>query len=166
MDSIVREIRYALRSLSRTPAFSAAAVLALALGIGGSSAIFSVLENVLLKPLPVPEPGRLMRLYEVQLDARRVPWSHADYLDLARENEAFESTAEIYPTRVSMTGRGGPLMLRAAKVSSTFFATVKVHPALGRGLTAEEDYDGGPRSAVISDGLWDREFGRDPHVLG
>jgi predicted permease len=166
MDSLVREVRYALRSLSRTPAFSAAAVLALALGIGGSSAIFSVLENIVLKQLPVPEPGRLVRLYEVLLDARRAPWSHADYLDLARENEAFESTAELYPNRVSMTGRGGPVMVRAARVSSSFFATVKVHPALGRGLTAEEDYDGGPRSAVIFDSLWQREFGRDAHILG
>src|SRR4051812_8022858 len=166
MDSFVRELRYAFRSLSRTPAFSAAAVLALALGIGGSSAIFSVLENIVLKPLPVPEPGRLMRLYEVLENARPGPWSHADYLDLARENEAFESTAEIYPTRVTMTGRGGPVMLRAAKLSSSFFATVKVHPALGRGLTAEEDYDGGPHSAVIFDSLWQREFGRDPHILG
>src|SRR3954465_3475442 len=166
MDSFVRELRYAFRSLSRTPAFSAAAVLALALGIGGSSAIFSVLENIVLKPLPVPEPGRLMRLYEVLENARPGPWSHADYLDLARENEAFESTAEIYPTRVTMTGRGGPVMLSAAKVSSGFFATVKVHPVLGRGLAAEEDYDGGPHSAVIFDSLWQREFGRDPHILG
>src|SRR5437868_1651943 len=166
MDGFVRELRYAFRGLLRTPAFSAAAVLALALGIGGSSAIFSVLENVLLKPLPVPEPGRLMRLYEVLENARPGPWSHADYLDLARENEAFESTAEIYSTRVTMTGRGGPVMLSAAKVSSTFFATVKVHPALGRGLAAEEDYDGGPQSAVIFDSLWQREFGRDPHILG
>ncbi|MFN2546910.1 MAG: ABC transporter permease, partial [Myxococcales bacterium] len=166
MESFVRELRYAFRTLSRTPAFSAAAVLALALGIGGSSAIFSVLENVLLKPLPVPEPGRLMRLYEVLENARPGPWSHADYLDLARENEAFESTAEIYPTRVTMTGRGGPVMLSAAKVNSSFFATVKVHPALGRGLAAEEDYDGGPHSTVISDSLWQREFGRDPHILG
>jgi putative ABC transport system permease protein len=166
MDSFVRELRYAFRALSRTPAFSAAAVLALALGIGGSTAIFSVLENVLLKPLPVPEPGRLMRLYEVLENARPGPWSDPDYLDLARENEAFESTAEIYAARVIMTGRGSPVMLSAAKVSSSFFATVKVHPALGRGLTAEEDYDGGPNSAVISDSLWQREFGRDPHVLG
>jgi len=166
MDGLVRELRYAFRGLARTPAFSAAAILALALGIGGSSAIFSVLENVLLKPLPVPEPDRLMRLYEVLPNARPGPWSDPDYLDLARENEAFESTAEIYAQRVTMTGRGGPVMLSAAHVSSTFFATVKVHPALGRGLTAEEDYDGGPRSAVISDSLWQREFGRDPHILG
>src|SRR3954470_24770638 len=166
MDSFVRELRYAFRSLSRTPAFSAAAVLALALGIGGSSAIFSVLENIVLKPLPVPEPGRLMRLYEVLENARPGPWSHADYLDLARENEAFESTAEIYPTRITMTGRGGPGMLSAAKVSSGFFPPVRVHPVLGRGLTAEEDYDGGPHSAVIFDSLWQREFGRDPHILG
>src|SRR3954468_1858130 len=166
MDSFVRELRYAFRSLSRTPAFSAAAVLALALGIGGSSAIFSVLENIVLKPLPVPEPGRLMGLHEGLEKPGPGPWSHADYLDLARENEAFESTAEIYPTRVTMTGRGGPVMLSAAKVSSGFFATVKVHPVLGRGLAAEEDYDGGPHSAVIFDSLWQREFGRDPHILG
>src|SRR5690348_17834510 len=137
MESFFRELRYAFRSLSRTPAFTAAAVLALALGIGGSSAIFSVLENVILKPLPVPEPGRLMRLYEVLENARPGPWSDPDYLDLARENEAFESTAEIYAIRPTMTGRGGPVTVPAARVSSTFFATVKVHPALGRGFTAE-----------------------------
>src|ERR1051326_6244814 len=139
MDSFVRELRYAFRSLSRTPAFSIAAVLAL--GIGGSSAIFSVLESVVLKPLPVPEPDRLMRLYEVLPGARPGPWSDPDYLDFARENEAFQSTAEIYALRVAMTGRGGPAMLSAAQVSSTFFATVKVHPAIGRGLVTDEDYD-------------------------
>ncbi|MCA1829357.1 MAG: ABC transporter permease, partial [Myxococcales bacterium] len=162
----VREIRYAIRALSRSPGFTAAAVVALALGIGGSSAIFSVLENVVLKPLPVPEPNRLMRLYEVFPGDKNDSWSTLDYLDMAKENAGFESVVSIRPMRVSMTGRSGPLTLPAAKVNSTFFATVKVNPALGRGLASDEDLEGGPHSVVIADNLWRREFGTDPRILG
>ena len=166
MDSFARELRYAARSLARSPGFSAAAILALALGIGGSSAIFSVLENVALKPLSIPEPERLVRLYEVLPSSPNEPWATADYLDLARENASFEATASIRAARLSMTGKAGPMQVVAAKVSSTLFATLKVHPALGRGLTRDEDVEGGPHSVVISDGLWKREFGGDARILG
>src|SRR3954452_6430076 len=93
MDTVLQDLKYALRTLGRTPAFTAAAVLAIALGVGGSSAMFSVLESVVLRPLAAPEPGRLVRVYEVGRDGYRGSWSTPDFLDLVRENGSLENGA-------------------------------------------------------------------------
>ena len=170
MDTLLQDLRYALRTLARSPGFTAAAVLALALGIGGSSAIFSVLEGVALRPLAAPRPDQLVRLYETipgtAPGSDRNSYSTLDYLDVAKENGAFESTAAYQGTRLSMTVASGPEQLPAARVSASFFATLKVHPSLGRGFAAETDYKGGPHEVVLSDRLWRREFGADPRILG
>src|SRR5438132_13774711 len=170
MDTLLQDLRYALRTLARSPGFTAAAVLALALGIGGSSAIFSVLEGVALRPLAAPRPDQLVRLYETipgtAPGSDRDSYSTLDYLDVAKENGAFESTAAYQGTRLSMTVASGPEQLPAARVSASFFATLKVHPSLGRGFAAETDYKGGPHEVVLSDRLWRREFGADPRILG
>jgi putative ABC transport system permease protein len=170
METLLQDLRYALRTLARSPGFTAAAVVALALGIGGSSAIFSVLEGVALRPLAAPEPEKLVRLYETvpvtAPESDRNPYSPADYLDLAKENGAFESTAAFQGTRLSMTVVSGPEQLPAAKVTASFFATLKVHPALGRGFAAETDYAGAPHEVILTDRLWKREFSGDPRILG
>src|SRR5207248_8144037 len=166
MDSVLQDLRYALRTLLRTPAFSAAAVLAIAVGVGGSSAMFSVLESVVLRPLAAPHPEELARLYEAGLDGYKGPWSPADYLDLAGENGSFESVAALRYWRASLTTDAGPEQLSGAKVSASFFAALGVHPALGRGFAAEEDYAGPAHVAVLTDALWKREFGGDRRILG
>jgi putative ABC transport system permease protein len=170
MDTLLQDLRYAIRTLARSPGFTAAAVVALALGVGGSSAIFSVLEGVVLRPLAAPQPEQLVRLYEtVPGDAPghdRNPYSTLDYLDLAKENGAFESVAAFQNTRLSMTVGSGPEQLPAAKVTASFFATLKVHPSLGRGFASETDRAGGPHEVVLTDGLWKREFSGDARTLG
>src|SRR4051812_18854572 len=166
MDTVLQDLKYALRTLGRTPAFTAAAVLAIALGVGGSSAMFSVLESVVLRPLAAPEPGRLVRVYEVGRDGYRGSWSTPDFLDLVRENGSLEAAAAVRYTRASMTTDGGPEQIPAARVSSGFFAALGVHPALGRGFTSEEDLDSAPHVAVLTDALWKREFGGDRKILG
>src|SRR3954468_2338877 len=95
MDTVLQDLKYAVRTLGRTPAFTAAAVLAIALGVGGSSAMFSVLEGVVLRPLAAPHPERLTRVYEVGRDGYHGSWSVPDYFDFAKENSSYESTAGV-----------------------------------------------------------------------
>ncbi|HYY52692.1 MAG TPA: ABC transporter permease, partial [Myxococcales bacterium] len=170
MDTLLQDLRYALRTLARSPGFTAAAVVALALGIGGSSAIFSVLEGVVLRPIAAPQSEQLVRLYETTPGTApghdRDSYSAADFIDLAKENGAFESVAAIQGSRLAMTVASGPEQLPAAKVTASFFATLKIHPALGRGFAAETDYTGAPHEVVLTDGLWKREFSADPRILG
>ena len=109
MDTVLQDLKYALRTLSRAPAFTAAATLALALGIGGSSAMFSVLDSVVLRPLPAPHAEQLVRLYEVSAGGHQGPWSTPDYLDLAKENGSFQSVAAVRTTRASITVDAGPV---------------------------------------------------------
>jgi hypothetical protein len=147
-------LRFALRSLLRAPGFTAAGVLVLAIGIGGSTAVFSVLRGVVLRPLGFRSPQQLVRVYErpAGIDAR---WSFSgpDFLDLAAESGAFESTAGIRPDRQTLTGHGPPAQVRIARVSTSLFSTLRVSPAIGRAPTEEEDGTGAPRVAVLTDGF-------------
>jgi putative ABC transport system permease protein len=138
----------------------------MALGVGGSSAIFSVLDSVVLRPLSVPEPDRLMRLYEKTRAGNMDSFSPADYLDLARENGSFTAVAAIRDTRLSLTGRAGPVHVAGARVTASFFAALKIEPMLGRGFSAEEDLQGAAPVVVLTEGLWRRQFAADPLVLG
>jgi putative ABC transport system permease protein len=160
-------LRFALRSLARAPGFTAAGVLVLALGVGASSAVFSVLRGVVLRPLGFHSPGQLVRVYErpAGTDARWT-FSGPDFVDLAAENGTFESTAGIRPDRQTLTGHGPPVQLRLARVSASFFATFRAWPSLGRAPVPEEDVEGGPRVAVLTNGFWRREFGGDTAALG
>src|SRR5919201_105128 len=160
-------LRFALRSLARAPGFTAAGVLVLAVGVGASTAVFSVVRGVVLRPLGFRAPEQLVRVYEgpAGTDAR---WSFSgpDFVDLAAESSAFDSTAGIRPDSQTVTGRGPPVQVRIARVSASFFATFRAWPALGRAPTPEEDIEGGPRVAVLTNGFWRREFGGDAAVLG
>src|SRR3954451_9772929 len=166
METLLADLRYALRTLGRSPGFTLAAALALALGIGGATAIFSVLDGVVLRPLPAPRSDDLLRLYEVPPDNDHVTYSTGDYLDIAREAKSFESVAGVWPARMNVTLEAGPVRIPTSYVTASFFSTLKVFPALGRALSPEEDLKGGPRSIVITDQLWKREFGGDRRVLG
>jgi putative ABC transport system permease protein len=160
-------LRLAARALVRAPGFTAAAVLVLAIGVGGSTAVFSVLRGVVLRPLGMPHPEELVRIYErpAGLDARW-PFSGPDYFDLAKESSAFASVAGIRAARQTLTGHGSPVQLRIARITSSFFSTLRVFPAFGGGPGAEEDIAGGPRTAILTDGFWRREFGADRAVVG
>jgi predicted permease len=166
METLIADLRYALRTLGRSPGFTAAAVLALALGIGGSTAIFSILDGVVLRPIAAPRPDDLVRLYEVPKNGDHVTFSTGDYLEVAHEAKSFESVGAIWPARMNITLESGPTRIPSSYVTASFFSTMKVFPALGRALSPEEDLKGAPRSVVITDQLWKREFGGDRRVLG
>src|SRR5712671_4001867 len=108
METLRADLRYALRTLGRSPGFTAAAALALALGIGGSTAIFSVLDGVVLRPLAAPRPDDLVRLYEVPTSGEHVTFSTADYMDIAHEAKSFESVAGVWPAKMNITLDSGP----------------------------------------------------------
>src|SRR5215471_1629031 len=171
MNSIFQDFRYALRQLRKNPAFAAVAVLTLALGIGANTAIFSVVNGVLLKPLPYKEPDRLVRVWHVP-PAKSFPGiptftvSAANFLDWQNQNHVFDRMT-IYSFRnFTVTGSGNPLQVNACAVSATFFPLLGVEPLLGRTLLPEEDQQGKANVVVLSYRFWREHFGANPGVVG
>ncbi len=166
-------LKFALRQLVKFPGFTAAAVLVLALGIGVNTAIFSVVESALLRPLPFPEPDRLVRVYEA-LDEQH---TRADTVDLSeitlrqwREDggDTFSGLAAAAETSVTLSNTTGeaPRYLSAARVTADFFTVLGLAPAMGRNFTPEEDTPNGPGVVLLSHDLWQRQYGGRPDVLG
>jgi len=167
VNTIFQDLRYAARSLRKTPTFTAVAVVTLALGIGVNTAIFSVVNAVLLRPLPFHDPDRLVQLRQPSPGGDRSGESQS-YLDVAdwrAMNRSFSAIGTYRGENTTLTGDGEPLHLRAAVVSHEVFPLLGVAPALGHALPAESDRPGS-RWAVISDGLWRRRFGADRTIVG
>ena len=165
MDHLKQDLTYALRRLYRAPSFTVIAVLTLALGIGANSAIFSVLNGVLLKPLPYPEPDRLVAVYQVS-EGHHVVMSGPNFVDSALHANSFENAAASHRTRVVLTGEGEPVALEAAEVSASLFNVLRVTPILGRTFNADEDTPGKTNVVVLSYGLWRDRFGAARDVIG
>jgi putative ABC transport system permease protein len=163
---LIRDARFGLRLLARTPGFTIVAVLTLALGIGASSAIFSVVNGVLLRPLPYPEPDSLVTVNEIVPGYGDFSVAPANFLDWRQQNTVFERIAAFNSDRATYIDKGQPEMLFGAAVSWDLFDLLRVPPALGRTFRAEEDAPGKNTVVVISHGLWERRFGADPAVLG
>ncbi len=167
MDTLAGDIRYALRRLRAHPAFTAIVVLTLAFGIGANSAIFSVVNTVLLRPLGYAEPDRLVTIQHdypsLKLEA---PVSAPGFRDYRERTRLFTSVAVEGDWQANLTGVGDPQRLRGTKVSGDFFRTYGVAPALGRAILPDEDVPGRNRVVVLSDGLWQRLYGGRPDVLG
>ena len=165
---LLRDTRYALRGLARTPGFTAVVVLTLALGIGANTAVFSVVNAVLLRPLPYREPERLVTVehYYPSLNGLQAPVSAAGFADYRARSRVFSAVAVESPWRPTLTGRGEPERLPGARVSGQFFATLGVPPALGRALRPDEDEAGRNRVVVVSDALWRRVFAGAPSAVG
>jgi len=170
MRTLLQDVRYAARTLSKSPGFTLVAVLALALGIGANTAIFSVVKAVLLSPLPYPEPERLVWVREVNpsADILDEPASAPNYNDWRTQARSFEGVAAYANTAMTLTDGGGgePERIPAVTTSANFFQVVGVAPALGRGFLPEEEAAGKNRVVVISHGLWQRRFGASPQALG
>ena len=171
LETLGRDVRYAVRVLRQRPGFTLAAVLVLALGIGANTAIFSVVNAVLLRPLPYPDADRLMFVWHVPpADAfpgmTQFAVSPANFLDWQRQSRSFERMALMQFRSFNITGRAGPETLPAAGVSPGFFDVLGVQPILGRTLRPEEDIRGQHRVVVLSERLWTRRFGADPNILG
>jgi len=173
MDDVLRDIRHSIRGLRRSPGFALAVLLTLALGIGGNTAIFSVVDQVLLRPLPYPDGDRLIRIYEQRLDrpATTGPRSSngvspANWLDWQQQSRTISSMGIWLGLSRTLTGMGEPERLRGQYVSWEFFEVLGVKPLLGRVVSADDDRPMAPPVAVLSHGLWQRRFNSDPNVIG
>ena len=164
----MNDLRFAVRQLLKNPGFTAVAVLTLALGIGATTAIFSVVHAVLFQPLPYPEPEQLVRIHETipVRGVERVPVSVANYLDWRRQSSSFAGMAAHRWVDLNLTGLGEARRLKGARVTTGFFSTLGVPPQLGRAFLPEEEARGRHQVVVISDELWRRDFGGESSVLG
>jgi putative ABC transport system permease protein len=164
---IVEDVRFAVRLLIKRPGFSAVAILTLALGIGASTSIFSVVEAVLLRPLPFAEPDRLVHLTIRGGDGETYPLPDADFIAWREQNEAFSSVA-VYDggEGLALTGEGRAERIIVRNVTDRFFATLGVTPLLGRTFGEGDDRPGTPRSVVLSQAFWQRHFDGDSRVIG
>ena len=168
MDSIAKDLRFAIRSLIKRPGFTAITLIALALGIGANTAIFSLVNAVVLQPLPFPEPDRLVWVYgNIRNGGNRASVSPMDFLDFRNQNKTFEQFAASFgvPQPVTLTGSGEPERLQASVVTANFFQAFAVSPALGRAFTLENEKPGQDRVAVLSYALWQKRFGGDPAIV-
>ena len=166
LEMLGQDLRFAVRILLRNPSFTVVALLTLALGIGTTTAMFSVVNGVLLLPLPYEHPEQLVRVYESQPRFGTTSVAYPDYLDWKRMATSFQSLAAFRSEDVNLTGRGEPEYLRSQQVSAEFFPLLGVTPLMGRVFSEAEDRAEGPPVAVITFGFWQQHLGSDPSVLG
>jgi len=166
MGILLQDLKYGLRMLARNPGFTAVAVLTLALGIGANTAIFSVVNGVLLRPLPYPEPDRLVQVYERSAQFNEMSVSYPNFLDWERMNRSFAGIAASRGESFNFTGGGQPEYIPGAVVTANFFSVLGVKPLQGRTFTPDEDRRGANPVAMVSEGLWKRRFAGDTAVLG
>ncbi|HNH83022.1 MAG TPA: ABC transporter permease [Acidobacteriota bacterium] len=168
MDSLVRDVRFGVRMLLKSPMFTLVAVLALAVGIGANTAIFTLVHAALIKPLPYAEPENLVMIWEhnrPRLRERNVI-SLANFLRWQEQTTSFEQIAAFWPSTSTLTGAGDPEEVSTQAGTVNFFSTLGVNPAIGRGFTPEDAKNFDPQAAVLSDGFWKRRFGADPGIVG
>jgi putative ABC transport system permease protein len=171
MNSLFQDIRFGLRMLLKAPGFSTVAVIVLALGIGANSAIFSVVNAVLLRPLPYPQPDRLVQVWHTPPQSSfpgmtRFSVSPANYLDWVSQSRSFEQMAIYGFAGLNLTGKGEPESIIASRVSSNFFSVLRTQPMAGRVFSSEEDSTGHGKVVVISHSFWQSHFAADPNVIG
>src|SRR5262245_19225675 len=164
----MNELRYALRSLLRQPGFSTIALVTIALGIGANTAIFSVVNAVLLRPLPIPEVERVCMVWENNLERGWPQFSVAlgNFLDWRERSKTVESFALFTSRSLALTGGAEPEQLDAAAVSPDFFRVLGATPELGRGFLPAEEVAGNGSVVLLSHELWQRRFAAEPGVLG
>ena len=168
MDKLFGDIRYALGSLRRSPAFSAIAILTLGLGIGATTSVFSVADAVVLRPLPYPEPDRLVRVFETDFSSGddRDTFAGANFVDWKAASTSFEELAAFRTLTWTVTGQGEPRRIAGVSVTSNFFAVFGIDTHIGRALSPEIDIPGSDTVAVIGYSLWQSEFGGSGDALG
>jgi putative ABC transport system permease protein len=169
MGSLIQDVRYGFRMLASKPGITLVAAIALALGIGANTAIFSVVNTVVLRPFPFKDPDRLVLLWQHHaklVDLDRMWMSYPDFLDWRASNDVFEHLGAYRSSSVNLTGKDLPEEVQTAEVSSDVFAVLGVQPLLGRTILPEEDKVGAPPVVVLSHGLWQRRYGSDPELVG
>jgi predicted permease len=168
MGTLWQDLRYSFRTLWKSKSFTLIAVLTLALGIGANTAIFSVVDAALLRPLPYREPDRLVHLWEAtaQQQFKEREASYPDYLDWKEQNQVFEGVAGYSRRTFSLTGRDAPDLIRGAAVTDNFFQVLGVEPTVGRNFQAGEDKPGAEPLVLLTHSLWTQRFNSDPKIVG
>lgn len=168
MNTLLQDLRYGVRTLSRTPGVVVVAILALALGIGANTAIFSVINAAVLSPLPFDESEKLFMIWETSEDEPNAKGSssYPNTADYRAQNQVFEEVAAFRPSGFNLTGMGDAERVEGGRVGAGFFTVLRINAVLGRTFTEEEDKAGAPRVVVLGHGLWQRRFGSDPNILG
>jgi putative ABC transport system permease protein len=170
-ETLLQDLRYGARMLLKNPGFTTIAIVTLALGIGANTTLFSVINAVLLRPLPLNEPDRIALLYQENrkhplFQISRSTASPPNYLDWKNQSQHFEQLAAYSSKTVNLTGADEPERVAVATVSADFFKVLKVEPILGRAFLPEEDRPGGPPVVVLSYRFWRQRYGADPEILG
>ncbi|HEY2139854.1 MAG TPA: ABC transporter permease, partial [Chthoniobacterales bacterium] len=169
LETVIMDVRFGARSLLKKPGFTLTAVIALALGIGANTAIFSVTNAVLLRSLPYRAPEKLVMLWEKNtiIGRDRNVVAAANFFDWRKQSASFEQMVAVWDARANLTGNGAdPEEIKAQLVAASFFSVLGVQPLLGRSFTPEEEQPGKDLVAVLSEGLWRKRFGADPSILG
>jgi putative ABC transport system permease protein len=171
METLIQDLRYGLRSLIKNPGFAAVAIIALALGIGANTAIFSVVNGILFRPLPYPEPERLAIVWETRTNLQsetsdsNFPVAAGNFLDWREQNQTFDHIAAFHSQTLNLTGSGEPERIGVIRASADLFPLLGVEPVRGRTFFAEEDTADANRVVLLSHQFWQRRFGSDPNVL-
>ena len=167
MESVLQDLRYAVRTLLKQPAFTIVAIITLALGIGANTAIFSVVNSVLLRPLPFPQADQLVKvaLVNARLGEDDGVLGVADFLDWRDQNHIFQDLAVFADSWFSITGDREPVRVRGAWVTAGFFSTLKAQPLLGRTFITGDDVKDGPSLVILSHRLWQQRFNSDPQII-
>ena len=168
METLLQDIRYALRTLLKKPSFAVIVILALAIGIGANTAIFSVVNAILLRPLPYKNPDRLAMVWmnNPKLGVDQDWHSYPNYADYKEQSQTFEDMAAFNDRSFNLTGTGEPVRVMGAWTTANLFDILGVEPVKGRAFSVEEEEPGKDLVAVISNGLWQRRFGADPEIIG
>jgi putative ABC transport system permease protein len=168
METFVQDLRYGLRALLKNKGFTAIAIIVLALGIGANTAIFSVVNSILLRPLPFTDPERLVQLSEsrVKRGAAQMPASYPNFADWRDQNSLLENLVAYSDWNFNLTGLGEPERIQSALVSPAFFTTLGIKPIVGRVFSSDEDQAGKDLVVVIGRRLWQRRFNSDPGIVG
>jgi predicted permease len=168
LDQLAQDVRYAFRTLRKSPGFTTTAIVTLALGIGANTVIFSIVDGVLLNPIPYAEPDRLVAIYGTSRAANELKTSvsYPNLLDWQRENQTFEALAAWRSGDFSLSGQGYPELLKGQGISATFTSVLRVQPVLGRMFRPEDDQLGAEPVVMVGEGFWKRRFAGDPNLIG
>ena len=166
VNSLLQDVRYGFRMLAKAPTFSVIAILTLALGIGANTALFSVVNGVLLNPLPFHDPHQLVSVFEEIPNFKNGSISYPNFIDWRRMNRTFETLAVYRSVGFTLSGNGEPERLHGEMISSGFFELLGVNPALGRTFSPDEDRLGANPTVMITEGLWKRKFAGRKDIIG
>jgi predicted permease len=166
IETFWRDLRYALRMLGKSPGFTVVIVLTLALSIGANSAIFSVIDGVLLRPLPYPEANRVVRVFFHNANYPKFPLNPFDFRDFRARNRSFESLAGFTRADLQLSGNGQPERFTGFAVTAGFFHVLGLHPARGHEFNANDEIPGNEQQVILSDRLWRNRFAADPNIVG